>query len=90
MQSLRFLFAIELDDNSHQKKHRQKRDAFVNKLFQDNNLPLLRISTKSNYNTERIKSKTDYFYSKTAPYSASLNTYVKRSDISRFCSHMLK
>ena len=58
-QSLRFLFAIELDDKTHEMKHRQERDKFVNMLFQDNNLPLLRIPTQSNYNTESIRSKID-------------------------------
>ena len=62
MQSLQFMFAIELDDKTHNRKNRQERDAFVNKLFQDNNIPLLRIPTQSNYNTESIKSKINQFF----------------------------
>jgi len=63
-QSLRFLFAIELDDKTHNRRSRQERDTFVNKLFEDNNLPLLRIQTQSNYNTESIRSKINQFFEK--------------------------
>ena len=41
---------IELDDYSHNRDDRIKRDIFVNKLFEINNLKLKRIKVSKNYN----------------------------------------
>ncbi len=40
------LVAIELDDLSHEKKERIKRDKFINHVFKESGLPLVRFTTK--------------------------------------------
>jgi|JI10StandDraft_1071094.scaffolds.fasta_scaffold940295_2 hypothetical protein len=40
------MLAIELDDDSHQKRDRQNRDMFVNALFASTGIPLLRIDVR--------------------------------------------
>ncbi len=54
------VLAIELDDSSHQKSSRRKRDQFVNRLFEKINLPLLRITTKDSQKT--INSKISQIF----------------------------
>ena len=49
------VLGIELDDKSHQRPDRVKRDIFVNRLFQTNNLPLLRIKSRHKYDPVSIK-----------------------------------
>ena len=51
---LRPLVAIELDDRSHQRPDRQKRDEDVNRILELARLPLLRIFARKNYNSELI------------------------------------
>ena len=58
---------IELDDPTHKKKKRIERDEFVNKLFEDLQIDLLRIKTSNEYNTNEIESRirstcTDIYY----------------------------
>ncbi len=48
------LFAVELDDVSHNRSDRQERDAFVDKAFQAASLPLLRIAAQREYNPRAI------------------------------------
>lgn len=48
------LVAIELDDKSHQKEERQKRDFYVDKAFADANMPLVRFQAKRGYVKEEI------------------------------------
>lgn len=55
--SLKPFMGIEVDDKSHQRSDRKKRDKFVNKLFETKKLPLLRFSAKMEYNTEEITSE---------------------------------
>lgn len=47
-------FAIELDDNSHQRSDREERDDFVNSVFEAANLPLLHIPARNSYNTSEL------------------------------------
>jgi very-short-patch-repair endonuclease len=49
------VLAIELDDSSHNNKSRKKRDSFVEEIFKDAEMPLLRIKCRGNYNTEEVK-----------------------------------
>ena len=42
------LFAVEVDDKSHDKEDRKKRDAFVNKIFEGSPVKLLRYRTWTN------------------------------------------
>jgi len=46
------LFAIELDDKSHQKADAKERDAFKNALFASAKLPLYRIPSSASYTEE--------------------------------------
>lgn len=46
---------IELDDKTHNYKKRIERDKFINKLFNDLNIPLLRIKSRASYNKYEIK-----------------------------------
>lgn len=54
--TVRPIVGIELDDKSHQRSDRQIRDAFVEKVFQAANLPLVRIPVKHSYSTAEINS----------------------------------
>lgn len=46
--------AIELDDSSHNRSKRTKRDAFVDDLFAAANLPLLRVPAQRDYDTRQL------------------------------------
>ena len=48
---------IELDDNTHNQAKRIERDDFVNKLFKDLEIKLLRIPVQNYYNIEELKNK---------------------------------
>ncbi len=66
------IICIELDDPSHGRADRRKRDEKVNKIFADINLPLLRIKTERTYSVEdlrnlieiNLKSSTEIFQKK--------------------------
>lgn len=49
-------FAIELDDPSHQRKDRIKRDDFLNSAMQSAGVPLYRFKTQKNYNIPEIRT----------------------------------
>ena len=49
--------AIELDDYTHILYERQERDKFINKIFRDLNISLLRFKVEQEYNKEKIKNK---------------------------------
>ena len=50
------LIAIELDDNTHDRPDRQKRDIFVNSIISNANMPLLRFKA-GEWNSEIIKQE---------------------------------
>lgn len=58
-ESLNILVAVELDDRSHQREDRIKRDEFVNKAFEDANLPILRVKTKKEYDVKALTKAID-------------------------------
>jgi len=51
------LLGIEVDDSSHQRKDRQKRDVFVENVFAAAALPLLRIPAGRIYNPKDLASQ---------------------------------
>ena len=53
----RIKLCIELDDYTHQRKDRIKRDHFINELFKQLNINLLRYPVYSKYNKEILKRK---------------------------------
>ena len=50
----RILAVIELDDKSHTRKDRKKRDAFLEQALAAANVPLLRLSAKSGYSLSEV------------------------------------
>ena len=57
--SLKPLLAIELDDSSHQRRDRQKRDEFIDKAYQSAGLPVIHIPVQTVYEAERIRALTE-------------------------------
>jgi hypothetical protein len=51
------ILAIELDDKSHEREDRQKRDLFLDEIFAASNLPLIRFKVQKTYRTEDIAQK---------------------------------
>lgn len=49
--------AVELDDSSHQRADRRKRDELLNNLFERAELPLLRFPTSTLYNPRKIEER---------------------------------
>lgn len=47
---------IELDDYTHNKSNRIKRDIFINELFKKYNYKLIRIKVQNNYNIEELEN----------------------------------
>lgn len=48
---------IELDDKSHNKNNRIERDNFINEIFNQANIKLLRIPVQDFYNLENLELK---------------------------------
>ena len=55
--NLKIKFCIELDDYTHKQTKRIKRDKFIEKLFTDLNIKILRIPVQNFYNLEELKEK---------------------------------
>jgi hypothetical protein len=55
--SLNPLAAIELDDSSHARADRKERDAFVNRVFEEAGLPLLRFPVRYAYQTNEVAQR---------------------------------
>ena len=55
--NLKIKLCIELDDSSHYQNKRIQRDEFINKLFNDLDLKLIRIPVQNFYNLEDLKLK---------------------------------
>ena len=56
-ENCKILICIELDDNTHNQAKRIERDNFVNKLFKDLDIKLLRIPVQNYYNMEELEQK---------------------------------
>ena len=55
--NLKIRLCIELDDYTHTRGKRIKRDEFINKLFEDLGIKLIRIPVQNYYNLEELKNK---------------------------------
>ena len=55
--NLKIKLCIELDDYTNEKNKRIKRDEFINKLFNDLDIKLIRIPVQGYYNLEDLKNK---------------------------------
>ena len=58
-QNLRPLAAIELDDSTHRRADRRKRDKLLDDLFEKAELPLLRFKTASAYSLRSIEEQVE-------------------------------
>ena len=56
LNSYEIIAAIELDDRSHNRENRKKRDKFLNSACESANFPLIRISARNIYSAQEIKS----------------------------------
>ena len=63
----KIIVAIELDDKSHYRADRIKRDIFVNNLFKEINIPLLRVPVQNSYNIKKLKEDIETMLLKTDP-----------------------
>lgn len=50
------LLCIELDDYTHNKSERIERDNFINKIFEETDIKLLRVAVEQNYDTESLRN----------------------------------
>ncbi|MBI4689499.1 MAG: DUF2726 domain-containing protein [Nitrospirae bacterium] len=53
----KILLAIELDDSSHLREDRIKRDKFINELFRHNRFPLIRQELKPSYDIHELRNR---------------------------------
>jgi len=56
-ENCKILLCIELDDISHTREDRIKRDNFINELFEELNIKLLRVPVQSFYNLEELEKE---------------------------------
>ena len=54
--TFRILYAVELDDKSHAKAHRAKRDAFVDEVFSAIGTPLVHVQAKAGYSVDAVRA----------------------------------
>lgn len=52
--TLKPVFVIELDDASHKRPDRMERDAFVEQVFEEANIPLVRVPVAGTYDQEKL------------------------------------
>lgn len=56
-ENCKILLCIELDDRSHERSNRIKRDKFIDNLFKEVGIKLLRVPVQSFYNLEELETK---------------------------------
>ena len=56
-ENCKILMCIELDDKTHERHKRIQRDIFLDKLFNDLGIKLLRIQVQNFYDIEKLKNK---------------------------------
>lgn len=56
-QTLRFVMAIELDDRSHERPERRRRDRFVDQVLAQAGVRLLRFRARSRYCTDEMRRR---------------------------------
>lgn len=65
--SMHPLVGVELDDRSHSAAHRQERDDFVDRVFADAQLPLVRVVARRSYNPAELRALVEPYLTGTAP-----------------------
>lgn len=56
-ENCKILLCIELDDSTHERQKRIERDIFIDNLFKDLEIKLLRMPVQNYYNIEEIENK---------------------------------
>ena len=56
-QYTRVRLCIELDDASHERRHRRRRDRWINRVFEVAGTPLLRVKASGQYDPERLRRR---------------------------------
>jgi hypothetical protein len=84
------LFGVELDDSSHKRDDRQKRDEFVENVCKVAGLPLLRLSVQREYNSREIAAQIAPFLSEkvsvSVPPQPEVNKQVSSVPVCPKCS----
>lgn len=75
--TLKPVFALELDDASHQRADRQERDEFVDEVFRVAGLPLIHIPARRTYNTAELTVVLKQVFQKTAATTQPFQTDSK-------------
>ena len=57
---LRIIAAIELDDSSHERKDRRKRDSFIEAICRVANLPLIRFKLRGSYSIKALQDEISF------------------------------
>lgn len=57
--TMRFVLAIELDDKSHERPERRRRDSFVNIALYRSRVGFIRFEAKAHYSAESIRRRID-------------------------------
>lgn len=63
LKTSKVLLAIELDDNSHNKKSTQKSDNIKNNVLEEAGIPLLRVKAKKTYNLQELQNQIEKAWS---------------------------
>lgn len=83
--TMRPKFAIELDDSSHKRSDRSERDEFVDKVFAQAELPLVRVQARSSYSQDELgelfKGALSQSKQMQAVEGASVNAHAEASDV---------
>jgi hypothetical protein len=61
------IVAIELDDSSHNRSNRKRRDEFVDQVFETAQLPLVRIPVKHAYTVQDVLGSVEQYFESTGP-----------------------
>jgi very-short-patch-repair endonuclease len=69
--------AVELDDASHKRAERAERDAFVDAVFAEAGLPLLRVAARMSYNTQQLEALLYSFLPQNSAPGAAVSKEVE-------------
>ena len=82
-QSTAPMLVIELDDTSHMRRDRQKRDAFINETLANVNLPILRVKAQSRYRVDILTRDIHSMLSNGQSYPRSSQNKINDPSISQ-------
>ena len=83
--TLKPLVGIELDDKSHQKKDRQERDEFVEKVYKAANLPLVRFPVRHSYSPSELTAVLNQYIDPDRPEQPKQPISAMQENTSPLC-----